>query len=132
VRLQCRPGPGYRRLAVVQEVPVSDENVPSTTALMAAILGGLGVLFVIMGCIFGPFGCFGTVLSGAGLALGILELRKIRAGQSAEGNRALSATGAGLGGGGCAISVLIWLCIAGFVVLYVVFVFLAVVLGNVS
>ncbi|MBW1876785.1 MAG: hypothetical protein JRI25_05070 [Deltaproteobacteria bacterium] len=109
---------------------MSNETATSTTALMSVILGGIGVLFVLMGCFFGPFGCFGTVLSGAGLVLGMLELRKIRAGESDEGNRALSTAGAGLGGGGCAMSALIWLCISGFVVLYVVFVVIAVVLGN--
>jgi hypothetical protein len=111
---------------------MSNENTPSTTALLSVILGGLGVLFVFMGCFFGPLGCFGTVMSAAGLVLGMVELRKIRAGQSDAGNKALSTAGAGLGGGGCVMSALIWLCITGFVVLYIVFVVFAVALGGVS
>lgn len=109
-----------------------NEQVPSPLALIAAILGGLGLGFTFIGCAFSPLLCMGTVLSLAGVVLGLVELSRARSGASAEGNRPIAMAGAGMGGGGCALAGCYSVLIGTFFVLYFAMIFFAIALEAAS
>lgn len=106
------------------------QQSPSPLALIAIISGGLGMLFTLMGCMFGPFMCLGTVFCLVGLILGFIEAQNVKSGSSAPANSGLAIAGAGLGGGGCALQALFGLCFAGFMALYVVLIMFAAIAGS--
>lgn len=100
---------------------MSSQNVPSTPAILAIVLGGLGLLCQVLGCVFGPFLCVAPVLCGASVVLGMSELGRVSKGESHPGNRPTALAGTALGGAGCGLGLLMGCLAAIGVGLYVAF-----------
>jgi len=90
----------------------------SPTSIVTTALGGVGLVFSLMGCLFMPFGMLGAALCIVAIVLGIVEMGKVRRGESPEASRTLAILGEGLGGGGCLVSGCWSLLMLAFVGLY--------------
>lgn len=102
----------------------------NTLATMSLVFGALGLLFVFMGCFFGPAGMLAMVFCPLGLILGLVEMQKIGSGTSSEANRSMAMAGAATGGTGCLLQAVITLALFAFLGLYFVALFGLIVLGN--
>ena len=106
---------------------MSPEPTPpaqSPIALVALIMGVLGLCFSALGCFLWPFMLVGAALSLVGMVLGYVEYRKIESGQSAASNRTYAVTGIGTGAGGCALGCLYGIVVGLLFAAYVAFILL--------
>ena len=115
--------------------PTDAPPPPGTTsplAIVSMITGGLGLLFMFVGCCMGgpALQCPASLLCIAGIATGYMELQNVNSGASPESTRGLAMAGLGTGGAGCGIGALVAFLLAVFMVLYFVFVVFLAIAGN--
>ena len=108
---------------------MSSREQPGPLAIVAAVLGGVTLVVVCMGCMLGiPYVAFPLTMMS--IVIGVVEIQRIRSGEGAEAGLIWAQLGLAGGGTGCLLQLMWVVAIFLLFVAYFALIIAAVVLGQ--